>query len=459
MRPRWPRSLPSGAGPTPTTPPASVTSWSGSLLGSWSARSLNQPQDITTNGTDIWIVDNASDRVYRYADAAKRRSGSQSPTDSFALDCQDGHPSGIVTDGATIWVTDDFNHKNNVFVYSICGSRLGAWRLDAANDDPSGITLNPSGGTDLWIVDRHDALVYHYADATTRRKGSQIATDSFTLICRDQHPEGIADPPPIFAHSGEGATLFLHNNVTVPDKVTLDVGSGAAGDIVWVDDSLIGGAFPFDPSATALGAVMAEWAGGKAGYSTRVGHDVGLNANVFVNEITIPDDGREDRLTGFVGRAWFFTHPNGEIQDIVTDLLLNKIVPGAVATDARISWPCCRALHHRRCRPAMLVDDELLRAIRTESAEAIKYWFGVSTCTVWSWRKAFGISQWGTEGSRRLHQALSETGAAVLRDKPLSSEQVEQRRRRAIKLNLGRSGRLRCRPGGTGARADPCCPR
>jgi len=107
-------------------------------------------------------------------------------------------------------------------------------------------------------------------------------------------------------------------------------------------------------------------------------------------------------------------------------------------TGARISWPRCRALHHRRGRPAMLVDDELLRAIRRESAEAIKYWFGVSTYTVWSWRKAFGISQWGTEGSRRLHQALSETGAAVLRDKPLSREQVELRRRRAIKLKLVR---------------------
>jgi hypothetical protein len=85
------------------------------------------------------------------------------------------------------------------------------------------------------------------------------------------------------------------------------------------------------------------------------------------------------------------------------------------------------------------VDDELLRAIRTESAEALKHWFGVSTSTVWSWRKAFGVGQWGTEGSRRLHQALSEAGAEVLRDQPLSLEQVEQRRQRAIKLNLGRN--------------------
>jgi len=107
-------------------------------------------------------------------------------------------------------------------------------------------------------------------------------------------------------------------------------------------------------------------------------------------------------------------------------------------TDARISWQSCRALHHKRGRPGLLVDSQLLRAIQTESEAAIVYWFGVSPFLVWKWRKAFGIGQWETEGSRRLHQALSETGAAVLRDKLLSREQVEQRRRRAINLNLGR---------------------
>src|SRR5207247_8122537 len=128
----------------------------GSLRGSWDAKGINQPQDITTDGSDIWIVDNAKEGVYRYANAAGRTSGSQSPSTGFALDSQNHHPSGIVTDGTTLWVTDDYNHTDNVFVYNRAGRKLGAWLLDRANDAPSGITLTPPGGTSPWVVDRHD---------------------------------------------------------------------------------------------------------------------------------------------------------------------------------------------------------------------------------------------------------------------------------------------------------------
>src|SRR5262249_53249534 len=84
----------------------------GTPLGSWSAGDLNQPQDITVFGNDIWIVDRASGKVFRYANAASRLSGSQNPTQSFALDCGNSHPSGIVTNGTNIWVTDDSNHSD-----------------------------------------------------------------------------------------------------------------------------------------------------------------------------------------------------------------------------------------------------------------------------------------------------------------------------------------------------------
>jgi hypothetical protein len=47
--------------------------------------------------------------------------------------------------------------------------------------------------------------------------------------------------------------------------------------------------------------------------------------------------------------------------------------------------------------------------------------------TVWCWRKAFGVTRLGTEGSRRLHQALSELGGAKVRGKQLPKQLVERR--------------------------------
>src|SRR5262249_7396843 len=84
----------------------------------------------------------------------------------------------------------------------------------------------------------------------------------------------------------------------------------------------------------------------------------------------------------------------------------------------------------------LLIADELLRASRTESAEALKYWFGIGTHAVWRWRLKFGISQWGTDGSRRLHRLNSNAGAEKTRGRTLPPDQVERRRRTALELGL-----------------------
>jgi hypothetical protein len=109
-------------------------------------------------------------------------------------------------------------------------------------------------------------------------------------------------------------------------------------------------------------------------------------------------------------------------------------------TDAPISWPRCRLAEGNGGGSGLLVEAKLARAVRCESSLAIQHWWGVSPRTVWCWRRAFGVSQWGTEGSRRLHAALSARGAEQVRGRKLPPEQVERRRRTARELGLRPTG-------------------
>jgi hypothetical protein len=72
---------------------------SGSLLGSWSIDPANtHPTGITINPnnvSDIWIVDNGTDKVYQYIGAASRTSGSQNAGATFALASGNTNPQGI----------------------------------------------------------------------------------------------------------------------------------------------------------------------------------------------------------------------------------------------------------------------------------------------------------------------------------------------------------------------------
>jgi len=172
---------------------------SGTLLGSWSAGGLSSSAQLTgiaTNGTDIWLVDNYADKVYKYTGAASRLSGSQNAASSFSLAGGrngDSNPQDIVTDGTSFWVVDGTALK--VFKYTLSGSSLGSWAIDPANTHPTGITINPNNVSDIWIVDSGTDKVYQYIGAAGRTSGSQSAGATFALAAANTNPQGIADPP------------------------------------------------------------------------------------------------------------------------------------------------------------------------------------------------------------------------------------------------------------------------
>src|SRR5262249_21824395 len=103
------------------------------------------------------------------------------------------NPQDIVSDGTSFWVVDGSALK--VFKYSLSGSSLGSWTIDAANKNPTGITINPNNVSDVWIVDNGTPKVYQYVGAASRTSGSQNAAATFALNPSDTNPQGIADPP------------------------------------------------------------------------------------------------------------------------------------------------------------------------------------------------------------------------------------------------------------------------
>jgi subtilisin family serine protease len=182
-----------------------VYNTSGGLLGSWTAGTLTTSasvQGIATDGTNIWIVDSQADRVFYYANAASRLSGSQTAT-SFLLGTGNTNPTDLVfgSDGTTrsLWVVNS-GSTDRVYRYTLGTNGLStttptSWLLNTANSTPSGITLDPSNGSfDIWVVDSGTDRVYRYANA--RNLTSPTLTSSFALAAGNTNPQGIADPPP-----------------------------------------------------------------------------------------------------------------------------------------------------------------------------------------------------------------------------------------------------------------------
>jgi hypothetical protein len=105
-------------------------------------------------------------------------------------------------------------------------------------------------------------------------------------------------------------------------------------------------------------------------------------------------------------------------------------------SSAPIPWPRCRRLGSGGFGSGLWVNKDLVRAIRTESAEALKHHFDVSTTTVWQWRRRFNVKQWGTPGSRSLLDAITLKANEAVRGKKLSEKAKQERRERALKMNL-----------------------
>jgi hypothetical protein len=92
--------------------------------------------------------------------------------------------------------------------------------------------------------------------------------------------------------------------------------------------------------------------------------------------------------------------------------LRNTAVVVTAISDARLPWPRCRALDSVG-GSGLLVDDELVRAIRTEAAIAVAFWWNVPPTSVSRWERLLGVGRYtpGRDNARiewgdTIHQPM-----------------------------------------------------
>jgi hypothetical protein len=91
-----------------------------------------------------------------------------------------------------------------------------------------------------------------------------------------------------------------------------------------------------------------------------------------------------------------------------------------------------------RTHPSLLVDEELARAVRTESAAALTYWWGASGSVVHRWRRATGVTRTNNPGSNRLIRAASAQGAEAAAEREWTDAERAHHRRLTAERGLAR---------------------
>ncbi len=144
---------------------------SGSSNGTGTAASFNKPTGITTNGSNLYVVDSGNDLIRQVVISSAvvdtlAGSGSSGSTDATGTSASFNNPTGITTDGTNLFVTDTFNHLIRKVVISsgVVSTLSGSGSSGSANGSgtsatfyqPIGITTD---GTHLFVADTFNHLV------------------------------------------------------------------------------------------------------------------------------------------------------------------------------------------------------------------------------------------------------------------------------------------------------------
>ena len=121
------------------------------------------PQGIWLDDDTMWVADDADGKLYAYNLSNRSRDTSKEfnlHSNNANSSADNGDPTGIWSNGKTMWVADDVDDK--IYAYNLSdGTRYSGkdYTLHSDNADPIGIW---SDGELMWVADSVDRRIYAY---------------------------------------------------------------------------------------------------------------------------------------------------------------------------------------------------------------------------------------------------------------------------------------------------------
>ena len=168
------------------------------------------PTGMWSDGATLWLLDNpdgTGDAVYAYSIESGERAGDH----DFELSETNRAPRGVWSDRTTIWIAD--SGPDRLFAHDIATGERTPERdieLDDRNADPRGIW---SDGETMWVLDNRRNALFAYD------LGSGELLGEYTLADANDGPHGLwSDLTTIWVSNHDPKQLFAYRLPRVPEQ-------------------------------------------------------------------------------------------------------------------------------------------------------------------------------------------------------------------------------------------------
>ena len=305
--------------------------------------SNNAPAGLWSDGTTMWVADGTDDKLYAYNLSTKARDSSKDF--NTLLDADNNSPAGLWSDGTTMWVADSIDDK--LYAYNLSTKARDSSKDfntldDAGNNIPYGLW---SDGTTMWVADNDDSKLYAYNLSTKARDSS-----------KDFNTLSAAGNGSIWGIWSDGTTMWVADNddykvysynMALSDDATLSALTVSPKDIIGFDADRT--SYQVGVASTVTQATVSATAN-DSGASVAItpadadtgteGHQVDLSAgrNVISITVTAEDGNTEETYTVSVNRGVTDVYGWKAVDDLDGLIAAENGDPTGIWSDETTMW-------------------------------------------------------------------------------------------------------------------------